>query len=325
MLFPLAALLSADGVAAQPSSLPERRGPPPAAFDFDPDNNRNGGRRSYDGRDGFATEGGSIIRLEGGGLVDEDTVRTARETASHSTGTPDWRNERGFERDVFTFTRIVFKSNFRMGGYRGGWTGWVNDYPDSDLNLSWRLQQLTAMKVDPDTRVLKLTHPDLFDYPFIYMVKPGRMVLRDEEIGPLRKYLLNGGALMTDDTWGEDEWRNIEREMQRVLPGRGWIDLPKEHPIFRCVFQLDKEKLQVPPIQRWSRSGTSSRYGEETRQVYFRALLDDRGKIMVFSAHNTDLGDGWEREGENAEYFKTFSEPRAYPFAVNIVFYLMTH
>jgi len=37
------------------------------------------------------------------------------------------------------------------------------------------------------------------------------------------------------------------------------------------------------------------------------------------------LGDGWEREGENTEYFHTFSETRAYPFAVNIVFYLMTH
>jgi hypothetical protein len=26
-------------------------------------------------------------------LVNEDTVRTARETASHSTGTPNWTND----------------------------------------------------------------------------------------------------------------------------------------------------------------------------------------------------------------------------------------
>lgn len=307
-----------------------RRGPPPGSgFDFGGERGGRGrGASSDDGRDGFS-EGGSVIRLEGGGLIDEDTVRTARETASHSTGTPEWKNERGFEHDVFTFTRVIFHSNFRMGGgsyFRGGgWMGWVNDYPDSDLNLSWRLQQLTSMKVDPDTRVIKLTHDDLFDFPFIYMVKPGRMVLRDEEIGPLRKYLTNGGALMTDDTWGESEWQNIVHEMQRVLPGRTWSDLPKDHAIFHCVFPLEKEKLQVPPIQRWSRTGSSSRNGEETREAFFRALLDDQGRIMVFSAHNTDLGDGWEREGENTEYFKTFSEPRAYPFAINIVFYLMTH
>src|SRR5437899_1918830 len=53
---------------------------------------------------------GSYIWLEGGGMVNEDTVRTARETASHSTGTPEWTNPKGFEKDVFTFARIVFKS-----------------------------------------------------------------------------------------------------------------------------------------------------------------------------------------------------------------------
>ena len=286
------------------------------------------GPGSDDGRDGFSSGETSIIRLEGGGVVDENTVRTARETASHSTGTPEWKNERGFEKDVFTFTRIIFRSNFAMrgsGGFRGGWSGWVNDYPDSDLNLSWRLQLLTSLKVDPDTRVVKLSAAELFDFPFIYMVKPGRMVLRDAEIGPLRKYLLNGGALLTDDTWGESEWENIVREMQRVLPGRTWTVLPLEHGVFHCVFRLDKDKLQIPPIQRWLRTGSSSRNGEETPEAFFRALLDDQGRIMVLSAHNTDLGDGWEREGENTEYFKTFSEARAYPLAVNIVFYLMTH
>ena len=307
------------GRGGPPQSERGGRGGPPQ---FD----RGAGAGGDDGRDGFASGNSSIIRLEGGGIIDEDTVKTARETVSHSTGTPEWKNERGFEKDVFTFARVIFRSNFAMrGGSRGGWTGWVNDYPDSDLNLSWRLQQLTSLKVDPDTRVVKLTGADLFDFPFIYMVKPGRMILREAEVGPLRKYLLNGGALLTDDTWGDPEWENIVREMQRVLPGRAWIDLPKDHAVFRCVFQLDKDKLQVPPIQRWLRSGTSSRFGEETREAFFRALLDDQGRIMVLSAHNTDLGDGWEREGESNEYFQTFSESRAYPMAVNIVFYLMTH
>ena len=275
------------------------------------------GRESRDG-------GTSLIRLEGGGIIDEETVRTARETASHSTGTPEWTNPRGFEKDVFTFARIIFRSNFGRYGY-GGRTGWVNDYPDSDLNVSWRLQQLTAMKVDPNTRVLKLTHADLTDFPFIYMVKPGRMELPDRDILPLRNYLLNGGTLLTDDTWGRSEWENVEREMQRVLPGRRWVELPRDHGIFRCVFTVDRDKLQIPPIQRWMRGRATSRGTEDTEHAYFRAWFDDRDRLMVLSAHNTDLGDGWEREGENDEYFHTFSEPAAYPMAVNIIFYLMTH
>ena len=54
-------------------------------------------------------------------------------------------------------------------------------------------------------------------------------------------------------------------------------------------------------------------------------LTDDKGRIMVIATHNTDNGDGWEREGENAYYFKNFSEKIAYPLAINALVYMMTH
>ncbi len=46
---------------------------------------------------------------------------------------------------------------------------------------------------------------------------------------------------------------------------------------------------------------------------------------MVIICRNTDLGDGWEREGEDPFYFKEFSEKKAYPMGINIVVYSMTH
>ena len=46
---------------------------------------------------------------------------------------------------------------------------------------------------------------------------------------------------------------------------------------------------------------------------------------MVFICHNTDLGDGWEREGEHEWYFQEFSVKKAYPLGINIVTYAMTH
>ena len=45
---------------------------------------------------------------------------------------------------------------------------------------------------------------------------------------------------------------------------------------------------------------------------------------MAIICHNTDLGDGWEREGENEEYFHEFSEKKSYPMGINIVTYAMT-
>src|ERR1041385_9208028 len=69
--------------------------------------------------------------------------------------------------------------------------GWLTDFPDSDLNLSFRVQQVTSIRTDPDGRVLRLTDPALFDYPWIYMVEPGGLLIRDEDVEPLRKYLRN--------------------------------------------------------------------------------------------------------------------------------------
>ena len=65
--------------------------------------------------------------------------------------------------------------------------------------------------------------------------------------------------------------------------------------------------------------------GPDSEKLSVRALLDDRGRIMVIAIHNSDLSDGWEREGENADYFATFSEKISYPLGINLIFYLMTH
>jgi hypothetical protein len=287
-----------------------------------------GGRRFWRDYD----PAGPMILTEGGVLVNEDTVRTARETPSHSVETPDWALDPGFERDVFTFTRVVFKS--RPG--RPPWFGWINDYPDSDLNLSFRLQQLTSMKVNPNGRVLKLTDPELFNYPMIHMAKPGMMELTEEEAMALRRFLLAGGAVMADDFWGADEWDNFEQQMKRVLPERQWVDLPPDHPLFHCVFDLDASgnKLQVPYIRAGLSSlnpnspnfGNSAQYGgEDSRDMHVRAWLDDKQRIMIIATHNTNNGDGWERESEDTGYFHEYSENRAYPLAINIIFYLMTH
>jgi hypothetical protein len=195
---------------------------------------------------------------------------------------------------------------------------------------------LTSMKADPDCRVLRLTDPALAEYPFIFITHPEALELSDDEVNALRKYLLNGGVLMCDDFWGDWQWESFETTMQRVLPGRKWTELPIEHPLFHCVFDLrgQVKDLQVPTIHMWLRdrynpndpqSFPSPRRGSGPREMHVRAWLDDKQRLMIIALHNTDTGDGWEREGENEEYFKTFSETRAYPLAINAIFYVLTH
>jgi hypothetical protein len=251
--------------------------------------------------------------------------RTAREAMQHTDETPVWKNPASFEKDVFTFVRLNYSSQNSRRRHGGQWS---TDYPDADLNFSFRLQQMTSMKVDPDCRVLKITDPELFRYPFVYIVEPGRLVFEDEEIPILRRYLLNGGFLMLDDFWGEEEWENMANEMKRVFPERSFVDLPRTHPVFHCVFDLpDNLNLQCPNVDLGTRSQFDGVTWErpDAHDCHIRGISDDKGRLMVIACHNTDNGDGWEREGDNQYYFKEFSEKKSYPLSINIVFYVMTH
>ncbi|WP_146521256.1 DUF4159 domain-containing protein [Stieleria varia] len=237
-------------------------------------------------------------------------------------GVPTWDYDQNFPSDSFTFVRVEFDSYFGRAG--GG--GWLTDYPDSDLNFSLRLQQLTSLKVNPDPKTMRLTDDELFDYPFLYMIEPGGMVLSDEEVAALRKYCLNGGFLMIDDFWGDDQYENVRYELEKVFPDRKPFEVPLSHEIFHIVYDL-KEKPQVPALRSVQRGQTweYARDGSDTRNPDYRAITDDNDRIMVFICHNTDLGDGWEREGEDKYYFDEFSVKKAYPMGINIVTYAMTH
>ncbi|HEY0710228.1 MAG TPA: DUF4159 domain-containing protein, partial [Polyangia bacterium] len=238
-------------------------------------------------------------------------------------GVPLWEVDAEHPDDVFTFVRAKYSSMRR--GRRGGWGGggWRTDWPASDNNLSYRLQQLTSLKVNPHPKIIELSDPALLDHPFLYLIEPGAMVLDDAEVAGLRRFLQAGGFMMVDDFWGEAEWRNFYEEMKRVLPDREPVELDVSHPIFSAVIAL-KEKPQVPSIHNWVANRlTYERY--DAKEPHYRAWFDDQGRMMAIACHNTDLGDGWEREGEDPEYFQKFAEPLSYPMAINIIFYAMTH
>src|SRR5258708_8234412 len=89
------------------------------------------------------------------------------------------------------------------------------------------------------------------------MVEPGALLLRDDEVPILRRYLLNGGVLMADDFWGEWQWQGFARQMKRVLPEYEFAELPMDHALFHCVFDLyvAKNMLQTPNIRQGAHSG----------------------------------------------------------------------
>src|SRR5436190_16315691 len=70
----------------------------------------------------------------------QDPPRTSRELSASSEETvPDWTNSPGFDKDGFIFTRVCYTSERRVR--RSG--VWTTDDGVSDVNLSFRLQQVT--------------------------------------------------------------------------------------------------------------------------------------------------------------------------------------
>jgi hypothetical protein len=117
--------------------------------------------------------------------------------------------------------------------------------------------------------------------------------------------------------------------LKRVFPDRSFAEVPLNHPLYHCVFDI-KSKAQIPNVRLGTESEFTGVTWEENhdgdvRTVHHKAIFDDKGRMMVFATHNTDNGDGWEWEGDNHYFFEHFSEKIAYPLAVNVLVYTMTH
>lgn len=254
--------------------------------------------------------------------------RSVMEPTTERGNVPNWPVDPKFSRDAFTFTRLKYRSSeFERSSY-----AWFTDYRDADLNLSFRLQQLTSMKVNPDPVVVEILDPKLRDYPWVFVSGAGNITLDQKEAATLRSYLLNGGFMMVDDFWGQDEWDGFYNAMKQVFPEFEPVDLPRSHPIFHCVYDIDDNlSLQTPNIGAASRSRETgitwedNHGGGNTRDVHFRGIFDAKGRLMVFIGHNTDNGDGWEEETTADWFFHTFSENKNFPLGINIVIYAMTH
>jgi hypothetical protein len=211
-------------------------------------------------------------------------------------------------------------------------SGWNTDYPNAEHNFSVRLAELTRVRIkfdvrrEPDFVVMPLTDRLLFRCPMLFMEDIGTAEFSVEEVRRLREYLLKGGFLWVDDSWGSYAWTMWVREIQRIFPPGEFpiFDIPPTHPIMHTLYNV-KEIPQVPSINHWRQTGgDTSERGWDSVNVYFKGIQDDRGRLLVLMTHNTDIADTWEREGESEQYFDLFS-PRGYAIGVNVVLYALTH
>lgn len=186
----------------------------------------------------------------------------------------------------------------------GGGGDWYSD-PSSLPNLLDQFRRRTGIETAPEEKVVKLTDPELFCYPFLYMTGHGNVELTEDELEALRGHLLGGGFLYADDNYGMD--RSFRRMVNRLFPERKLIQVPFDNPIYHCIYDLEG-----PPKVHQHDGGMPMGLG-----------VFDGERIMLFYTYESDIGDGLEDPDVHGD--PPGVREQAARMAVNILYYALTY
>ena len=217
--------------------------------------------------------------------------------------------------DRFTFVRLRYTGEGRWWG-----SGWDVDLPASDRNFILKLEQATNIPVYHYEKIISVGSPELFNYPFAYILEVGSLNLSSAEAANLREYLLRGGFIMVDDFHGGAEWHNFYRQLKKIFPEREPEDIPITHPLFHCFFDIDR-LVQIPGLRSLFNGRTYER--RDGFPAYCRGVYDEHGRLMMMINFNTDIGDAWEHAAEG--FYPRELSDMAYRLGINAVVYALTH
>jgi hypothetical protein len=187
----------------------------------------------------------------------------------------------------------------------GGGGDWYSN-PSSLPNLMREVAARTTIPVSDETeKRVALIDERLFDYPFIYMNGHGTVRFTAEESERLRAYLLTGGFLFADDNYGMD--KSFRREIGKIFPDKQLIEVPHNHPIYHCFYDLPDGPPKVHEHDKKRPQGLG---------------LFHEGRLILFYTFESDIGDGIE-DGHVHNDPPAVRE-QAMKMAINVVVYAFT-
>ena len=118
-----------------------------------------------------------------------------------------------------------------------------NPRPEALRSLLAQIARRTSIEVNREPTELKLSDPNLFKHPFIYL--GGDKAFEPFEEGDLkilRKYLHSGGFLFIDDNSAVADSafdRSVRRMIARIFPQTPLRKIPRDHSVFRSFYLLN--------------------------------------------------------------------------------------
>ncbi len=133
----------------------------------------------------------------------------------------------------------------------------------------------------------------------------GTVRFSPDEVARLRAYLLSGGFLFADDNYGMD--KSFRREIAKVFPDKRLVEVPLNHPIYHCFYDLPNG---VPKVHE-----------HEGKRPQGLGIFHE-GRLVVFYTYESDIGDGIEDAHVHND--PAAVREQAMKMAVNVVVYAMT-
>ena len=227
--------------------------------------------------------------------------------------------------EEFVFARLMYppapSARFDRAGpdWARGMSSWTQDYPRADRHLAQAVRRLTRIGIRPVEQPVNLDDgDDVYNWPWLYAVRTGEWDLTGAQAKKLRDYIDRGGFLMVDDFWGSFEWQVFMSSLRRVFPDRQVVDVDNADALFHTIYDLD-DRFRVTGA--WGRFGRP--YQDDGDTPYWRAVYDDKKRIVTAIVANSDLGDSWEY-ADDPSYPEKWSG-LGIRIAVNYITYGMTH
>src|SRR5262249_31005135 len=147
------------------------------------------------------------------------------------------------------------------------------------------MDEITYLHPHTDgSNVYTFDDPQLMHYPVAYMTEPGFWTMTDKESKGLNAYLQKGGFLIIDDFRHDDDpragegWRNMERNVQRAIPGAQLVPMDPSMVVFDSFFKI--ASFDVIP-----------QYYDRNRPEFFGLFEnnDPKKRLMIIVNYSTDI------------------------------------
>lgn len=177
-------------------------------------------------------------------------------------------SDKGEKKSSYTFQIARMK-------YRGGGNWYVS--PTSLPNLINFCNKNLDMNINPQEAVVEPGSPEIFNYPIVHVTGNGNISFSPDEAENLRNYLIGGGFLEVNDSYGMDS--AFRKEIKKVFPELNLVELPFTHPIYH-------QKYDFP-------NGLPKIHEHDGKRPIGYGLIYN-GRLVCFYNYDADLGDGWE-------------------------------